>query len=129
MDVRIVIDGQAFALPAGTDPGELRRRVAQAVFRCEVEQLHLADGSTMLVNWRSVRTIRIEPAGPARHAADGTPLAAPPPGTRPPLNTGTPGTRPPLDAGPSLETEPSLGAEADGGRPSGALPPGEPEAP
>ncbi|WP_307873995.1 MULTISPECIES: hypothetical protein [unclassified Frankia] len=90
--VRIVIDGQAFELPADTDPEELRRRVAQAVFRCEVEQLHLANGRTMLVNWRSVRTIQIELGSPARHSSYGFPPAAyspavaehPPPGDRPP---------------------------------------------
>jgi len=65
VDVRIVIDGETFELPADTDPNELRRRVAQAVFRCEVEQLYLADGETMLVNWRSVRTIRIHTGRPA----------------------------------------------------------------
>jgi hypothetical protein len=59
VEVQIVIDGQPYELPAGTDPEELRRRVAQAVFRCEVEQLHLADGRTMLVNWRSVRLVEI----------------------------------------------------------------------
>lgn len=61
-----MIDGEAFPLPVDTEPEALRRRVAQAVFRCEVEQLHLADGHTVLVNWRSVRTIRIEtiPADP-----------------------------------------------------------------
>ncbi|KJE21156.1 hypothetical protein FF36_04496 [Frankia torreyi] len=59
MAVQIVIDGQPYPLPPGTDPDELRRRVAQAVFRCEVEQLHLADGRTMLVNWRSVRLIEV----------------------------------------------------------------------
>jgi hypothetical protein len=48
--VQIVIDGQPYLLPPGTEPDELRRRVAQAVFRCEIEQLHLADGRTMLVN-------------------------------------------------------------------------------
>ncbi|MBX6391451.1 MAG: hypothetical protein IRZ08_21090 [Frankia sp.] len=57
-----MIDEQEYLLPADTDPDELRRRVAQAVFRCEVEQLHLADGRTMLVNWRSVRTIQIRTA-------------------------------------------------------------------
>jgi hypothetical protein len=85
--VRIVIDGQAFELPADTDPAELRRRVAQAVFRCEVEQLHLANGRTMLVNWRSVRTIQIELGSPTRQSSHGFPPAVaehPPPGDRPP---------------------------------------------
>ncbi|EIV94283.1 hypothetical protein [Frankia sp. QA3] len=59
MVVQIVIGGQPYPLPAGADPDELRRRVAQAVFRCEVEQLHLADGRTMLANWRSVRLIEV----------------------------------------------------------------------
>ncbi|MCK9924616.1 hypothetical protein MXD61_22585 [Frankia sp. AgPm24] len=59
-----MIDGQPFPLPADTDPDELRRRVAQAVFRCEVEQLHLADGRTMLVNWRSVRLIEVRVVQP-----------------------------------------------------------------
>jgi hypothetical protein len=58
--VQITIDGKTYPLPDDTDVVELRRRVAQAVFRCEVEQLHLADGHTMLVNWRSVRTIEID---------------------------------------------------------------------
>ncbi|MDT3438702.1 MULTISPECIES: hypothetical protein [unclassified Pseudofrankia] len=76
MEVRIVIDGQTFELPADTDPDELRTRVAQAVFRCEVEQLYLADGYTMLVNWRSVRTIQIRtgPASP-NHPDTGTATA------------------------------------------------------
>lgn len=59
MTVKIIIDGQAFNLPPDTNPDELRGRIAQAVFRCEVEQLWLADGQTMLVNWRAVRTIQI----------------------------------------------------------------------
>ncbi|CAO5176765.1 hypothetical protein FAIPA1_30214 [Frankia sp. AiPs1] len=60
-----MIDGQAYPLPADTDPAELRRRVAQAVFRCEVEQLHLADGRTMLVNWRSIRLVEIQSVDPS----------------------------------------------------------------
>lgn len=67
MEVRIVIDGQTFELPAETDPDELRGRIAQAVFRCEVEQMYLADGHTMLVNWRAVRTIQIR-TGPRQPA-------------------------------------------------------------
>lgn len=62
-----MIDGRRYPLPDDTDPDELRRRVAQAVFRCEVEQLHLADGRTMLVNWRSVRLVEI------RHDVDSAP--------------------------------------------------------
>jgi hypothetical protein len=58
--VNIRIDGQDYPLPDDTDVGELRRRVAQAIFRCEVEQMHLADGRTMLVNWRSVHTVFID---------------------------------------------------------------------
>jgi hypothetical protein len=58
--VQITIDGRTYLLPDDTDVAELRKRVAQAVFRCEVEQLHLADGHTILVNWRSVRTIEID---------------------------------------------------------------------
>jgi hypothetical protein len=87
--VRIVIDGQAFELPADTDPEALRRRVAQAVFRCEVEQLHLADGRTVLVNWRSVRTIQVSATPPATGQpapspdADGLPRLAT--GGAPPL--------------------------------------------
>lgn len=72
MEVQIVIDGQPYPLPAGTDPEELRRRVAQAIFRCEVEQLHLADGRTMLVNWRSVRLVEIrQTTGDKRRGALG----------------------------------------------------------
>lgn len=77
--MRIVIDGQVFELPPDTDLVELRRRVAQAVFRCEVEQLHLADGRTMLVNWRSVRTIQVERSGPEQLPSPVTP----PPGASP----------------------------------------------
>ena len=81
--MRIVIDGQVFELPADTDPEELRRRVAQAVFRCEVEQLHLANGRTMLVNWRSVRTIQIH-LGPADELQPGPGLTPSPTGHHPP---------------------------------------------
>jgi hypothetical protein len=83
--VRIVIDGQAFELPTDTDPDALRRRVAQAVFRCEVEQLHLADGRTVLVNWRSVRTIQIELGAHAHPQLRDVPPAVsqPPPGGYP----------------------------------------------
>lgn len=56
----IKIDNDEYRLPDGTDVDKLRRRVAQAIFRCEVEQLHLADGRTVLVNWRSVRTVAID---------------------------------------------------------------------
>jgi hypothetical protein len=59
MVVIITIDGQDYPLPDDTDVGELRRHVTQAIFRCEVEQLHLADGRAMLVNWRSVHTVFI----------------------------------------------------------------------
>ncbi|WP_133150793.1 hypothetical protein [Frankia canadensis] len=83
MEVQILIDGQPYPLPAGTDPEELRRRVAQAVFRCEVEQLHLADGRTMLVNWRSVRLVEIRQAGgasaPTRDRQPAAPATIPPP--------------------------------------------------
>ncbi|MCL9793751.1 hypothetical protein [Frankia sp. AgKG'84/4] len=70
MRVELVIDGQPYELPAGADPAELRRRIGQAVFRCEVEQLHLADGRTMLINWRSVRSVEVRTRGDADHAAD-----------------------------------------------------------
>lgn len=60
MAVWIAIDEMRYQLPNDTDVDELRKRVAQAVFRCEVEQIWLIDGRTVLVNWRSVRTIRIE---------------------------------------------------------------------
>ncbi len=69
----ITIDGEDYPLPDDTNVEELRRRIAQAVFRCEVEQLHLADSHVMLVNWRSVRTIRIRrvdataPGSPTHH--------------------------------------------------------------
>ena len=82
--MRIVIDGQLFELPADTDLVELRRRVAQAVFRCEVEQLHLADGRTMLVNWRSVRTIQVERSGPEQRSSPVPAPNASPPGEHPP---------------------------------------------
>jgi hypothetical protein len=59
MEVTITIDGRDYRLPDDTDVEELRHRLTQAIFRCEVEQLHLADGRTMLVNWRSVRTVFI----------------------------------------------------------------------
>jgi hypothetical protein len=83
VEVRIVIDGETFELPADTDPDGLRRRVAQAVFRGEVEQLYLADGHTMLVNWRTVRYVQIRtgPTGPdhrgigTAHAPTGEPPA------------------------------------------------------
>jgi hypothetical protein len=55
-----VIDGHRLRLPDDTDVPELFRRLTQAVFRCEVEQVHLADGGTVLVNWRAARVIRID---------------------------------------------------------------------
>ncbi|OHV41638.1 hypothetical protein BCD49_01515 [Pseudofrankia sp. EUN1h] len=75
--MRIVIDGETFELPADTDPDGLRRRVAQAVFRGEVEQLYLADGHTMLVNWRTVRFVQIRtgPAVPDHSGIDTAPAA------------------------------------------------------
>jgi hypothetical protein len=86
----IVIDGQTLELPADNDPDELRRRVAQAVFRCEVEQLHLADGHTILINWRSVRTVQIHTGPPAGRPA---PAARPAPaGARPLDDAATPTT-------------------------------------
>jgi hypothetical protein len=60
VSAKITIDGHDYPLPDDTDVEELRRRVAQAIFRCEVEQVHLADGRTMLVNWRSVRTVFVD---------------------------------------------------------------------
>lgn len=59
MAVQITIDDQTYTLRDDVDPEELRRRVAQAVFRCEVEQLHLVDGQRVLVNWRSVRFVQV----------------------------------------------------------------------
>lgn len=56
----LVIDGQRLRLPDDTDVAELRRRLTQAVFRCEVEQVHLADGGSVLVNWRATRIIGID---------------------------------------------------------------------
>ena len=53
----IVIDGQPYELADGYDPTELHTRIAQALFRCEVETMYLADGRTMLVNWRADRTV------------------------------------------------------------------------
>jgi hypothetical protein len=53
------IDGQVFELPPDTDPEALRRRVAEAVWTSAVQVMPLANGRTMLVNWRSVRTIQI----------------------------------------------------------------------
>ncbi|OAA26368.1 hypothetical protein UG55_101632 [Frankia sp. EI5c] len=64
MAVQITIDDQTYTLRDDVDPEELRRRVAQAVFRCEVEQLHLADGRRVLVNWRSVRLVHVDVAPP-----------------------------------------------------------------
>lgn len=60
MGATIKIDDKEYRLPDDTDVEELRRRVAQAIFRCEVEQLHLADGRAVLVNWRSIRTVFID---------------------------------------------------------------------
>lgn len=57
--VQITIDNQTYTLRDDVDPEELRRRVAQAVFRCEVEQLHLAGGQRLLVNWRAVRFVQV----------------------------------------------------------------------
>lgn len=57
----LVIDGERFELSAAyTDVEAERARIAQAVFRCEVEQIHLADGSWALVNWRAVRFVHVE---------------------------------------------------------------------
>ncbi|CUU59745.1 hypothetical protein Ga0074812_13143 [Parafrankia irregularis] len=58
--VWLTIDGERYD-PSGAyvDLEAERARIAQALFRCEVEQLHLADGRRVLVNWRSVRLVHI----------------------------------------------------------------------
>lgn len=44
-------DGERYELSSSyVDVEAARKRIAQAVFRCEVEQLHLADGRRVLVN-------------------------------------------------------------------------------
>jgi hypothetical protein len=57
--VRILIDEQTFELPAGTDVKALRWHVAAVVTRSVVEPLVLADGTSVLVNWRAVRLVEI----------------------------------------------------------------------
>ncbi|WP_161934731.1 hypothetical protein [Frankia sp. R43] len=59
--VRLIIDGERYELSeAYLDAEAERKRIEQAIFRCEVEQVHLADGRRVLVNWRSVRFVSIE---------------------------------------------------------------------
>ncbi|WP_152991662.1 hypothetical protein [Frankia sp. R43] len=57
----LIIDGERYELSdAYVDAEAERERIEQAVFRCEVEQLHLAGGRRALVNWRSVRFVSVE---------------------------------------------------------------------
>ncbi len=56
----LIIDGVELHLSAAyVDHGAEWMRIAQAVFRCEVEQLHLAGGRIVLVNWRAVRIVEL----------------------------------------------------------------------
>lgn len=61
--MQLVIDGQhVLDLAAGyNDIDEEQRRIEQAVFRCEVEQVHLADGRVVLVNLRACRFLELRP--------------------------------------------------------------------
>lgn len=65
--VRLVLDGRAYDLPAGTDAAALRRR-AEAVMsgragNAGFDRMTLADGNVLAVNWRAVGTVRVIEAG------------------------------------------------------------------
>jgi hypothetical protein len=54
----LVIDGERIDLAGGYGPVDAElARIKDAMFRCEVEQLHLADGGIRLMNWRMIRTV------------------------------------------------------------------------
>lgn len=59
--VWLIIDGERYELSdAYGDLAAEQKRIEQAIFRCEVEQIHLADGRRVLVNWRAVRFASVE---------------------------------------------------------------------
>lgn len=60
MDAQIRLDGAYYVIM--TDAGtldELRARLQSAMVRGDVEQLWLAGGSRMTVNWRAVGTVHV----------------------------------------------------------------------
>jgi hypothetical protein len=65
--VRLVLDGRAYDLPAGTDAAALRRRAEEVMSgragNVGLDRITLADGDVLAVNWRAVGTVRIVEAG------------------------------------------------------------------
>ncbi|SNQ49385.1 conserved hypothetical protein [Frankia canadensis] len=61
--VRLVLDGQAYDLPAGTDASTLRRRAADVMSghagNVGLDRIALADGSILEVNWRAVTIVQV----------------------------------------------------------------------
>jgi hypothetical protein len=60
---RLVLDGQAYDLPAGTDAAALRRRAADVMSgragNVGLDRITLAGGEILEVNWRVVGVVRV----------------------------------------------------------------------
>lgn len=60
---RLLLDGQAYDLPAGTDAAVLRRRAADVMSgragATGLDRITLAGGRILEVNWRSVGVVQI----------------------------------------------------------------------
>ncbi|MCM3884323.1 hypothetical protein [Frankia sp. R82] len=61
--VRLLLDGQVFDLPAGTDPVALRRRASDvmsgAAGNAGLDRITLASGDILEVNWRTVGVVEV----------------------------------------------------------------------
>lgn len=70
MEATISIDGELFVVDADVATlDELRARLQSAMVRGDVDQVWLADGGRMSVNWRVVR--RVQVLGEGRFTPDG----------------------------------------------------------
>lgn len=59
MTLTLVIDGEAHAVIWNGDADSLRAQIQQWMARSEIVGMPLASGSTVLVNWRAVKTAEV----------------------------------------------------------------------
>lgn len=60
MALTLVIDqALSYEIAWDGDANSLRKEIQQAITRSEIDTVRLADGTTMLVNWRAVKTVEV----------------------------------------------------------------------
>ncbi|MCL9758889.1 hypothetical protein [Frankia sp. AiPa1] len=61
--MRLLLDGQQFDLPAGTDPVALRRRAGEVMSgehgNTGLDRILLASGDVLEVNWRAIGVVEV----------------------------------------------------------------------